>query len=66
TFLGIAQRHLAKGNSFDEAMHLLIRNILNSPRKQGQVHHGSLYKQENKYEDEVYKMILCSPPYESS
>ena len=32
TYLGIAKRHLAKGNSFDESMHLLIRNILISPR----------------------------------
>lgn len=32
SYLGIAQRHWAAGNSFDEAMHLLIRNILISPR----------------------------------
>lgn len=32
TYFGIAQRHLADGHSFDEAMHLLIRNILISPR----------------------------------
>ena len=32
TYLGIAQRHWAAGNSFDEAMRLLIRNILISPR----------------------------------
>jgi hypothetical protein len=32
TYLGIAIRHLANGHSFDEAMHLLIRNILISPR----------------------------------
>ena len=32
TYLGIATRHLAKGNTFNESMHLLIRNILISPR----------------------------------
>ncbi len=32
TYLGIAERHWETGNSFDDAMHLLIRNILISPR----------------------------------
>ncbi len=32
TYLGIAQRHWEAGNSFKDAMHLLIRNILISPR----------------------------------
>ncbi|MDG2168589.1 MAG: DUF1588 domain-containing protein [Opitutales bacterium] len=32
TYLGIAKRHWAAGNSFDDTMHLLIRNILISPR----------------------------------
>jgi hypothetical protein len=31
-YLGIAERHLAAGNSLDETMHLLVRNILISPR----------------------------------
>ena len=32
TYLGIAERHLATGNSLDATMHLLVRNILISPR----------------------------------
>ena len=32
TYLGIARRHWEAGNSFQDAMHLLIRNILISPR----------------------------------
>lgn len=32
TFLTIARRHWARGYTFDESMHLLIRNILISPR----------------------------------
>ncbi len=32
TYLGIAKRHWAAGNSFDDTMHLLVRNILISPR----------------------------------
>jgi hypothetical protein len=31
-FMGIAQEHWAAGHSFEEGMHLLIRNILISPR----------------------------------
>ncbi len=32
TYLSIAKQHWSKGNSFDDGMHLLIRNILISPR----------------------------------
>ncbi len=32
SYVGIAQRHWEAGNSFKDAMHLLIRNILISPR----------------------------------
>ena len=32
TYLGIAKRHWEAGNSFEDTMHLLIRNILISPR----------------------------------
>ena len=32
TYTGIAEQHLAAGNSLDATMHLLVRNILISPR----------------------------------
>ncbi|MBC9867494.1 MAG: DUF1588 domain-containing protein [Opitutae bacterium] len=32
TYLSIAKQHWSEGNSFDDGMHLLIRNILISPR----------------------------------
>ena len=32
TYIGIAEQHLAAGNSIDATMHLLVQNILISPR----------------------------------